>query len=58
MRARIMISFCLLLGGCATRTEREAAAEARGYERGLRDAMQERYWRIQEQQRAAHPAVP
>jgi hypothetical protein len=50
---------CLLLGGCATHTrlsDREAAAEARGYERGYRQAVKEQYWLIQNQQR--RPAAP
>ena len=40
--------------GCATATrpsDRDAAAEARGYERGYRQAVKEQYWIIQNQQR-------
>jgi hypothetical protein len=50
---------CLLLGGCATHarlSDREVAAEARGYERGYRQAVKEQYWLIQNQQR--RPAAP
>ena len=51
---------CLLLplAGCATPHQREADAEARGYERGYRQAVQEQYWIIQNQQRATAPAQP
>ena len=38
------------LGGCAT-PRRDAAAEARGYERGYRQAVKEQYAIIQNQQR-------
>ena len=53
---RLMLIACLLLGGCATVPPRDAAAEARGYERGYRQAVKEQYWIIQNQQRAATPA--
>lgn len=57
MRAsRLMLGFCIILGGCATPASREAAAEARGYERGYRQAVKEHYWLIQQQQRQAVPA--
>ena len=49
---------CLGLVGCATparQTNREAAAEARGYERGYRQAVKEQYWLIQNQQRRPAP---
>ena len=52
---------CLGLFGCATparTTDREAAAEARGYERGYRQAVKEQYWLIQNQQRRPAPAEP
>ncbi len=52
---------CLGLAGCATPTrqvDREAAAEARGYERGYRQAVKEQYWLIQNQQRRPAPAEP
>ncbi len=52
---------CLALSGCATPTrlaEHEAAAEARGYERGYRQAVKEQYWLIQNQQRRQTPVEP
>jgi hypothetical protein len=61
---RLILALCTLLAGCATPTAREAAAEARGYERGYRQAVKEQYWLIQNQQRrpappaALHPAIP
>jgi hypothetical protein len=47
----------LLLAGCAT-PQRQADAEARGYERGYRQAIKEQYWIIQNQQRGVPPATP
>lgn len=47
----LMIGLCFLLTGCATRGARDAAAEARGYARGLQQAVKEEYWRIQDRQR-------
>ena len=62
MRPRgLTILLCLALTGCATPArlaEREAAAEARGYERGYRQAVKEQYWLIQNQQRRPAPAEP
>ena len=62
MRPRCLtILLCLALAGCATParfTDREAAAEARGYERGYRQAVKEQYWLIQNQQRQPAPAEP
>jgi len=62
MRPRhLTVLLCLALGACATPVrlaEREAAAEARGYERGYRQAVQEQYWLIQNQQRRPAPAEP
>ena len=62
MRARVLIVLLgFFLGGCATTAQREAAAEARGYERGYRNAVQEQYWIIQQQQRrpsATHLPAP
>lgn len=56
---RLLLLSSLLLAGCATTAEREAAAEARGYERGYRQAVKEQYWIIQRMQRApAQPANP
>lgn len=49
----LIIAVCLTLTGCATTTQRVAAAEARGYERGYRQAVKEQYWIIQNQQRRA-----
>lgn len=55
---RLLFSFLtLLLAGCAT-SQRQADAEARGYERGYRQAVKEQYWIIQNQQRAAAPETP
>lgn len=54
MRALLLLS-PLLLAGCALPTrpsDRETAAEARGYERGYRQAVKQQYWIIQNQQRA------
>ena len=54
MRSLLLLSL-LALTGCATGSDREAAAEARGYERGYRQAVKEQYWILQNQQRAAVP---
>ena len=57
----ILSLLCLGLTGCATsarQTDREAAAEARGYERGYRQAVKEQYWLIQNQQRRLAPVEP
>lgn len=62
MRPRRLILFlCLAIAGCATParlSDRETAAEARGYERGYRQAVKEQYWLIQNQQRLPAPAEP
>ena len=62
MRPRCLtILLCLALAGCATParlSDRETAAEARGYERGYRQAVKEQYWLIQNQQRQPAPAEP
>jgi hypothetical protein len=62
MKTFLLISLiCLGLTGCATparQTDREAAAEARGYEHGYRQAVKEQYWLIQNQQRRPAPAEP
>lgn len=56
MRPRcLIVALCLTLTGCATTADREAAAEARGYERGYRQAVKEQYWIIQNQQRRSVP---
>jgi len=52
----LTLVLCLMLTGCATTAQREAAAEARGYERGYRQAVKEQYWIIQNQQRRPGPA--
>jgi hypothetical protein len=62
MRPSCLVLLALALGGCAT-TRHEDDAESRGYERGYRQAVQEQYWIIQNQQRlppapAANPAKP
>jgi hypothetical protein len=55
---RLLLSLLtLLLAGCAT-SQRQADAEARGYERGYRQAIKEQYWIIQNQQRGVPPATP
>jgi hypothetical protein len=46
----LILCACLFVGGCASGS-RESAAEARGYERGYRQAVKEQYWLIQNQQR-------
>lgn len=52
MRPRsLILCFCAVLAGCTTPGAREAAAEARGFERGYRQAVKEQYWLIQNQQR-------
>ena len=56
MRTTLFSLFTLLLAGCAT-SRRDTEAEARGYERGYRQATKEQYWIIQNQQRAAPPAL-
>ncbi len=62
MHARtLIVLFCLAFAGCATParlSDRETAAEARGYERGYRQAVKEQYWLIQNQQRRPAPAEP
>ena len=62
MKIFLLISLiCLGLAGCATParpTDRDAAAEAQGYERGYRQAVKEQYWLIQNQQRRPAPAEP
>ena len=67
MHPRCLIPLVYLgLAGCATparQSDRETAAEARGYERGYGQAVKEQYWLIQNQQRrpapvAPHPATP
>lgn len=62
MKTLLLLSLISLgLTGCATptrQTDREAAAEARGYERGYRQAVKEQYWLIQNQQRRPAPAEP
>ena len=62
MRPRCLILLlCLALAGCTTParlSDRETAAEARGYERGYRQAVKEQYWLIQNQQRQPAPAEP
>ena len=55
MRPSCLLLLALALSGCAT-TKRETDAEARGYERGYRQAVQEQYWIIQNQQR--RPPAP
>ncbi len=60
MRALLLLS-TLLLAGCALPSgpsHREIEAEARGYERGYRQAVKEQYWIIQNQQRAAGRSSP
>lgn len=52
----LIAALCLTLTGCATTAQRDAAAEARGYERGYRQAVKEQYWIIQNQQRRPVPA--
>jgi hypothetical protein len=61
MHSRLILVLCLGLAGCATparQSDRETAAEARGYERGYRQAVKEQYWLIQNQQRQPTPAEP
>ena len=53
---RLLPLLLLPLAGCATPHQRETDAEARGYERGYRQAVKEQYWIIQNQQRAATSA--
>ena len=58
---RLVPLLCLAFVGCASParlSDREAAAEARGYERGYRQAVKEQYWLIQNQQRRPVPAEP
>ena len=55
----LIVLLGLALPGCATPariSDREAAAEARGYERGYGQAVKEQYWLIQNQQRRPAPA--
>lgn len=56
MRPRCLIfALCLTLTSCATTAQRDESAEARGYERGYRQAVKEQYWIIQNQQRRPVP---
>lgn len=57
---RLTIMLLLGLSGCVNPAQRETAAEARGFERGYRQAVQEQYWIIQNQQRrpAAQSETP
>ncbi len=48
---RLNVLLILTLAGCVSPAQREAAAEARGYERGYRQAVQEHYWQLQARQR-------
>ncbi len=57
MRTALFSLFMFLLAGCAT-SKRDTEAEARGYERGYRQAVKEQYWLIQNQQRRPAPAEP
>ena len=55
----LIVLLGLALAGCATPariSDREAPAEARGYERGYGQAVKEQYWLIQNQQRRPAPA--
>ena len=57
----LIVLLCLAFAGCATParlSDRETAAEARGYERGYRQAVKEQYWLIQNQQRRPVSAEP
>ena len=57
----VILLICSGLAGCATpirQNDREAPAEARGYERGYRQAVKEQYWLIQNQQRRPVPVEP
>jgi hypothetical protein len=57
----LIVLFCLAFAGCATParlSDRETAVEARGYERGYRQAVKEQYWLIQNQQRRPAPTEP
>lgn len=58
MRTGGLILILLLLGGCMNAGRREAAAEARGFERGYRQAVKEQYWQIQDAQRPPQPIRP
>jgi hypothetical protein len=53
MRASLFL-LLLAFGGCAL-PQRQKDAEARGYERGYRQAVKEQYWIIQNQQRNPQP---
>ena len=57
MRTMLFSLLTFLLAGCAT-SRRDTEAEARGYERGYRQATKEQYWIIQNQQRAAPSTLP
>lgn len=57
----LIVLLCLAFAGCATPvrvSDRETAAEARGFERGYRQAVKEQYWLIQNQQRRPAPTEP
>lgn len=54
MRLSLALLFLALLSGCAT-SRRDAAAEARGFERGYAQAVKEHYWMLQNQQRPPAP---
>ena len=52
---RLLPLLLLTLAGCATPHHRETDADARGYERGYRQAVKEQYWILQNQQRGVPP---
>lgn len=54
MRRSCILLLALIHAGCVT-PKRDAAAEARGFERGYGQAVKEQYWIIQRQQRVAAP---
>ncbi len=56
MRHSFLLALALVLSGCAT-TKRQTDVEQKAYECGYRQAVQEQYWIIQNQQRRP-PALP
>lgn len=55
MRCLTIISL-LLLAGCATPAQRVTDTEAHAHEHGIRQAVKEHYWQLQERQR--QPSTP
>ncbi|HRI83617.1 MAG TPA: hypothetical protein PLF88_14330 [Opitutaceae bacterium] len=54
----LTILWLLVLAGCATPAQRATDTEARAHERGIRQAVKEHYWQLQERQRQSSTPSP